>query len=65
MNGERHCLIFGINTFKQWLHHYHVEYKDGKIPRNFFNYALGTKDQKTKFCLREHVKIFTIVDSLP
>ena len=29
------------------------------------SYALGTTDRPTKLCLKEHVKTFTIVKSLP
>ena len=39
--------------------------KMARLQGKIMSYALGTTNHPTKFCLKEHVKTFTIVNSLP
>ena len=64
MNDGRRCLIF-------WNQYFHIvvarlscatqRWQDSRI----MSYALGIINRPKKLCLREHVKTFTNVNSLP
>lgn len=38
--------------------------KMARLQEKIMSYALRTRDRETKFCLREHIKIITITNSL-
>ena len=64
MNDGKRCLIFWNEYSQTMLTLIVCNAKMARLQEKIMSYALGTRDCPTKFCFREHVKTFMVVNSL-